>query len=99
MPGSPWLESDAPAAPSLELQPTGTALTILPGAGKPARLYAVWKRHGGVWRFSVQPASRNLVELAEDPQWGPLQAVVVSAVDRVGNEGPRAWLRLMPATP
>jgi uncharacterized lipoprotein YddW (UPF0748 family) len=96
VPASPWLESDAPPAPSLRFDDRADSrqLRIQPGMGKPAKLYAVWKRFGTKWRFSVQASAHNLLDISVDPVLGPLGTVVVSAVDRVGNEGPRVSLEL-----
>ena len=62
-------------------------------AGKATALYAVWARHGSEWRFAVVPASRVEWLVPIDARFGPANLVVVSAVDRLGNEGARvqAW--------
>ncbi len=98
VPPCPWLQGDAPGtpqdAPRLELVASGTALRIQTGAGYAPRLYAVWRRAGTVWHFSVQPAAQSLLDLGSDPVRGAVNAVVVSAVDRVGREGPRVAVRI-----
>jgi uncharacterized lipoprotein YddW (UPF0748 family) len=96
VPASPWLEGGAPPAPSLRRdgQAPLRQLRIQAGNGKPTRLYAVWKRFGSEWRFFVQPAAQNLLDISADPVLGPVGTVVVSAIDRVGNEGPRVALEL-----
>ena len=58
-------------------------------AGKANAQYAIWSRYGAQWRFAVAPASRPLLLLADDAVGGAAQAVVVSAVDRLGNESER----------
>ena len=75
-----------PATP--QLQPGRTAaldaLWLRPGPGGAAPwLWAVWRRIGGQWRFATQPASRA------DVAWQGADRVVVSAVSRLGLEGPR----------
>jgi uncharacterized lipoprotein YddW (UPF0748 family) len=86
VPATPWLDSQPPPAPLLRL--AARTATIVPGTGEPAARWAVWRRVGGQWRFSVQPAQELQVDLAG------ADALVVSAVDRVGNVGPRNALRL-----
>jgi uncharacterized lipoprotein YddW (UPF0748 family) len=96
VPASPWLEGGAPPPPSLRRdgQIPPRQLRIQAGSGKPTQLFAVWKRFGREWRFFVQPAAQNLLDVSADPVLGPVGTVVVSAVDRVGNEGPRVALEL-----
>ncbi|MDN3544851.1 MAG: glycoside hydrolase family 10 protein [Roseateles asaccharophilus] len=92
VPATPWLEAGGPAAPQLALQeadPAQLRLQLRPGPGKPVLRYALWQRRAGQWRFSTTQETELLLERAG------LEALVVSALDRVGNEGPRAALRLM----
>jgi hypothetical protein len=49
-----------------------------------ARQFAVWRREADGWKFSVLPARPGVVAA------GATGAVVVSAVNRTGVEGPRA---------
>jgi uncharacterized lipoprotein YddW (UPF0748 family) len=90
-PASPWLGSELPAAPgaSARRDGNGVALKLSAGGGKPVAYYAIWSRYGNEWRFAVAPASRPLILLPDDAAGGSAQAVVVSAVDRLGNESER----------
>jgi uncharacterized lipoprotein YddW (UPF0748 family) len=90
-PASPWLGSELPAAPSASArrESNGVALKLAAGAGKPVAHYAIWSRYGAEWRFAVAPASRPVLLLADDAAGGAAQAVVISAVDRLGNESER----------
>jgi uncharacterized lipoprotein YddW (UPF0748 family) len=90
-PASPWLGSDLPPAPaaSARRESNGVALKLSAGAGKPVAHYAIWSRYGTEWRFAVAPASRPVLLLADDAAGGAAQAVVISAVDRLGNESER----------
>jgi len=90
VPATPWLDATPPPAPVLALVqgPDGDGLQIEPGAGEAAARWAVWRRVGGVWRFSVLPGAARAVVL------GGADAVVVSAVDRAGNAGARNAVRL-----
>lgn len=88
LPVTPWLDTAAPPAPTLKKQRDGKVL-IQPGKGEAATHFAVWRRHGAAWSFSVQTAGEPLVAAAG------AEAVVVTAVDRLGNESPRAALTLV----
>ncbi|MDC8757943.1 glycoside hydrolase family 10 protein [Janthinobacterium fluminis] len=91
VPATPWLGSEAPAAPLVTARREGAALGLkLAGApGKAVAQYAVWSRYGTQWRFAVVPGARTDWALADDAVAGPVNAVVVSAVDRLGNESER----------
>jgi uncharacterized lipoprotein YddW (UPF0748 family) len=98
VPASLWLENMAPAAPQIALaQRKNVHVKITPSAGKSAATFAIWARYGSgqqvQWQFSVLPAVvRNAsieTELPGTTPAGTLSAVVVSAVDRVGNESAR----------
>jgi hypothetical protein len=92
VPASPWLEADVPAAPRLQLSPVNAGsikLTMQAGTGsKQVARWAVWLRYGERWEFRV--SQRTELQL---PASG-LDGLVVSAIDRVGNEGPRSALLL-----
>ncbi len=90
-PPTPWLGSEAPAAPqaATRRESNGVALKLSASAGKPVAHYAIWSRYGNEWRFAVAPASRPVLLLADDAAGGAAQVVVVSAVDRLGNESER----------
>jgi uncharacterized lipoprotein YddW (UPF0748 family) len=96
VPATPWLAPRARPllphpAPLLALQDGEVA--VRPGAALQAEvaapwLWAVWRRQQGRWRFAVQPgAQRRLAPEGAD-------ALVVSAVDRLGATSLRAALRL-----
>lgn len=86
VPAAPWLGTKAPAAPQLQ---RGTGRTIDVSCPADAHLLAVWQRAGELWFFSVQPARDPTITLVPESQ-----AIVVSAVNRLGNEGPRTTLAL-----
>ncbi len=96
VPASPWLEPDAPGAPSLRLDPKAQAIVVQPAAGKDTPLYAVWKRFDSGWRFFTLPSTQTRIEIGRDPAWGHVSAVEVSAMDRVGNESPHVLMQLSP---
>jgi hypothetical protein len=87
VPATPWLDRVAPPAPLLKKQRDNKVL-IQPAKGEAAARFAVWQRHGATWSFTVQPAGDLVVAV------GDADAVVVSAVDRLGNESGRTALTL-----
>jgi len=54
--------------------------------------YAIWARYGEDWRFTVVSGLQRKITLVDDAV-GKVNAVVVTAVDRLGNESPRVTLR------
>lgn len=90
-PATPWLGAEAPAAPSATArrESQGVGLRLAAGGDKPVTHYAIWSRYGAEWRFAVAPASRAVLLLADDAAGQAAEAVVVSAVDRLGNESAR----------
>ena len=89
-PATPWLGTVPSEAPELKKQKGGSVLVkIAPGAT--TANFAIWRRHGAVWIFSTQAANTPLVDVTG------ADAIVVSTVDRAGNESPRAALTLVRA--
>jgi uncharacterized lipoprotein YddW (UPF0748 family) len=94
-PATPWLDDDAPATPEFSVQ-DGTDTALLAWRrpeGELPFLYLVYtKRAGDGWSYQVLPATRMGIRIplgsgdADGP--GPLVAVAVTAVDRMGNESP-----------
>lgn len=93
VPATPWLGNDAPAAPSVAAVRKGPSVYLKLAAGKANSMYAIWSRFGNQWRFAVAPASRVDWAVPDDARLGAADAIVVSAVDRLGNESARveAW--------
>ncbi|MET3130331.1 uncharacterized lipoprotein YddW (UPF0748 family) [Oxalobacteraceae bacterium GrIS 1.11] len=91
VPATPWLGAELPTAPAVAARREAGALklSLVAGAGKPVAQYAIWSRYGEHWRFTVVPGMRGDWALADDASAGPVNAVVVSAVDRLGNESER----------
>jgi uncharacterized lipoprotein YddW (UPF0748 family) len=90
IPAMPWLDSDAPPAPTATLQQLGdkTNVTLTPGRGEAAYLWVVqskWPR--GYWRTEIVPASQLQWSIAvPTADAGTPVEVWVSVVDRVGNQ-------------
>jgi uncharacterized lipoprotein YddW (UPF0748 family) len=89
VPASGWLDGQAPPEPVVRVEThplLGPMVTLEPGAGEPAFLWAIRLRFGDKWFAEVVSASqRNYVLLRGRPPALP-EEVVVSAVDRSGNE-------------
>ena len=89
VPATPWLGSTLPGVPVVHAAHAANATMLTFNAGSNNALYAVWARYGDEWRFSVVPAARVDWPLTDDARLGAANAVVVSAVDRLGNESAR----------
>lgn len=97
VPASPWLVASpmlAMTAPPLAPM-GGQQLRVTLTAGAPLRWLAVWKRYQAgtnepQWIFSLQTAGNPVISLADDLPHAPLRQVVVSALDRSGQESPRS---------
>ena len=85
VPATPWLDNQPPPPPVLTRR--GDAVWVAAGRGESAFQYAVWRRVDGRWRFAVLPAhERRLARERAD-------AMVVAAVDRLGNVSRRQAVR------
>jgi len=93
VPATPWLGNETPGAPSVTAVRKGAAVSLKLVAGNANATYAIWARFGNQWRFAVAPASRVDCTVPDDAKLGAADAIVVSAVDRLGNESARveAW--------
>jgi uncharacterized lipoprotein YddW (UPF0748 family) len=85
VPATPWLAGPPPPAPRLQ---TLAPAVLVESAGS-AFVHALWQRRGGEWHFSVLPATQRLIQPLEGTN-----RLVLSAVDRAGNEGPRSAITL-----
>jgi uncharacterized lipoprotein YddW (UPF0748 family) len=92
VPASAWLGSAVPPIPRVH----ASAVPGDPGAvdlevsdAGPSRLVAVWARYGTEWIFSVVPALMRKARLEGRRNGSPLEAIVASGVDRLGNESGR----------
>jgi uncharacterized lipoprotein YddW (UPF0748 family) len=89
VPVSPWLGSTPPAAPAPTLRRGFWRDTVHSGAERDAFVLAVWRRRNGGWQFEVRPAHDPALPVGPEDD-----LIVVSAVDRLGNESQRMALRL-----
>jgi uncharacterized lipoprotein YddW (UPF0748 family) len=91
VPASPWLDAAPPRAPRVfvELGPAvRLRIHLSVWLDEATTHYAVWTRRQGEWRFQAVPTSETHL----DVEAGGLDAVVVSVVDRAGNESERVRL-------
>ncbi len=86
-PASTWLDDQPPPVPTLRLD--GRRWVAEPGRGKPVFVWAIWRRQAGQWRFAVQPGHDRFIDPGTD-----CDAIVLSALCRVGNESVRVARRL-----
>lgn len=93
VPAFPWIDGSAPPPPGSDLRPDASQgqlhLRLSPDPKKAVANYAVWARYGSEWRFFSVPAARPELDLATTPA---LDRIVVSALDRSGNESRRIRL-------
>ena len=86
VPATPWLNGGLPTAPLLELTDDKKFLRVRLADHANTRLLAIWKRTDQQWLFSVQPASKPIIELTTDTQANLIHQVVVYAINRTGQE-------------
>ena len=88
VPATPWLGSTPPPPPVVIARRSANAVSLKLAPSTVAAHYAIWSRHGAEWRFAVAPAAKTEWTVAGEPD-----AVVISAIDRLGNESGRvqAW--------
>jgi uncharacterized lipoprotein YddW (UPF0748 family) len=95
VPASTWLDNAPPGKPSAKLvkktkkqvwklKLQATELQLSPGRGEKPWQYAIWKYDGSAWKFQVIPGKWKAVQLEPN-----VTDVVVTAVDRSGNESER----------
>ncbi|HKB05934.1 MAG TPA: family 10 glycosylhydrolase [Gemmataceae bacterium] len=88
VPASPWLDNILMAKPQAEWTATRKELRLVPRGEEPTWLFAVRLQFGGKWETRIYPAAGRKdvrVAYAEAPD-----RLVVTAVDRNGNESPAA---------
>ncbi len=88
-PAMPWLGPKSTQAP--ELITVSTQKIEVRRCNAPTgRVLAIWRRFGQRWIFSVQAISDPFITLENDIQYGALRQLVVTCVDRTGQESPQA---------
>jgi uncharacterized lipoprotein YddW (UPF0748 family) len=87
-PASPWLDATPPEAPQVQYSPTTGAIECR-SSGEPIRFFLAHFQVGEVWRTQCFGVDREGIGRASV---GQATRAVVSALDYVGNEGPRVTL-------
>jgi uncharacterized lipoprotein YddW (UPF0748 family) len=87
IPASTWLDHTPPPKPSATA--TARLLRITPTDGEQPWLWSIYIRNGGKWTFMTAPAAQREVVIPANAD-----SVVITAVDRCGNESDRVTMRL-----
>ena len=97
VPASPWLDRRAPHKPQVTVMVDsitgGTVMRMRPAPTEKAWLWVVRARFDTTWTIAVLPGWQRGHRLSRDASAPTPDEVAVSAVDRVGNEGPPTILR------
>lgn len=90
VPAMPWLDHTPPGrvGARLEFDADGVFLVVTPPNEDDLRLWAIRVQVADSWQMLTAPASRTRIRLDGVPR-----TVVISAVDRVGNEGAAATVQ------
>jgi uncharacterized lipoprotein YddW (UPF0748 family) len=96
VPATPWLTPPGgvtPLPPGLAVQVSaagnpGLKLSM-PAGAQPPRQFAIWLRYGRRWQFQAVPGAQLGLEVAARSGGDDLDDIVVSAIDRLGNESTR----------
>ncbi len=114
VPASPWMMPGGPAQPAARLarDPVTGGLTVTLPAAKAGAATAASKAKPAPWQYLVQaqfgdsawttaivPATQSRVTVSSGPTAPSPRAVVVTPIDRVGNEGTRIVLGRVPPVP
>jgi uncharacterized lipoprotein YddW (UPF0748 family) len=94
VPASPWLNDDPPRRPVVTFRETADRLILrmTPSDEGAVRWWVVRWRVAGEWAIDIVPGAqrRYVIERSDAESWP--NEVAVSAVDRLGNEGPAVVL-------
>jgi len=94
IPPSPWLDSVPPGAVTPVLNLGSATLTWEAPADEDVKFFALYRQYGADWKLDLLPATLTSAPLAAAVADGIPDAIVVSAIDRVNNEGPRSYLKI-----
>jgi len=90
VPATPWLGGAPPAAPEVMVTLASDGQWRITLSGTTTQRHALWLRLGGQWRFLTVAQADALLPAAG------LDAIVVSAIDPIGQEGRRTGYALKP---
>jgi hypothetical protein len=88
VPASPWLDNSAPAAPALTSSSSTETVTInwTHADSKDVFRWVVYKQYGSSWSYQILNRNDHSIEIKKTEGKNTLSKIVVTAVDRVGNE-------------
>lgn len=98
VPAMPWLDQEPPTAPEVTVVASGSDLSVSWIHSNPTDVSAwvLYSRVGSRWMHEVLPRDRRAVFLdaGSGPSADAIEEVLVTAVDRFGNESRHArWVR------
>jgi uncharacterized lipoprotein YddW (UPF0748 family) len=100
VPASPWLDSTPPAMPIVRAgRDPGTGaitLSLRPQGAEPTWLWVIRARAGTEWTTDIAPGFTAAYVFPLTIAPNPVDAVVVTAVDRTGNESPPVVVGITP---
>ncbi len=98
VPASPWLDSIAPSASTASIEKTGDSLRlkVLHVNNKDVAHWIVYYQYyGGAWNYTILSRAEETANVSlSDNRKQPLTHVMISAVDRVGNESKKMEIGL-----
>ncbi len=94
VPASPWLDAVPPVAPSVTISKKTDAVTLnwTHVSGKDVFRWVVYYQYGTTWGYTILNRNDTVYELKAMEGKNALTKIVVTAVDRVGNESERKEL-------
>ena len=91
VPASPWLDNKAPDAPTVNLNQEGETITIQwqHNDAKDVFHWVVYHQYGKTWTYTILNQDDRKIDLKPLKGKDKLNAIAVTAVDRMGNESVR----------
>jgi len=88
-PAMPWLDDSLPFPPQVLVKSGANGLEVSwqPDGDKPVALWVLYTERDKSWDYQILPGST--LSVVQPLEGKPITRVAVSAVDRVGNEGPK----------
>ncbi|MBN1852603.1 MAG: family 10 glycosylhydrolase [Pirellulales bacterium] len=99
VPASDWLassETPRPSKPIVQIDDQNVAfvLRMLPTQVQKSWLYVVRYQYGGLWHIDIVSGQQTEYSLDRESAAGPLSNIAISAVNRIGQEGPIALISM-----
>lgn len=91
-PATPWLDATPPPAPVVRFteESANIVFHIAPNRGEQPTRFAIYTRYGDAWQHEVISSQVREFQRPKTSGGLALHTVLVSSVDRSGNEGPKA---------